>query len=160
VSARHIGLTGHQQMSRATQKAVAERLTEELERASPCTGICSLAAGADQLFAEVVLQTGNQLSVVVPSAGYESTFPEPADLEHYRALLAQASTVDQLDHAEPNEQAFYEAGKEVARRSDLLLAVWDGQPAAGIGGTADVVTFAREQGKQVVVVWPSGASRG
>jgi hypothetical protein len=154
-----IGLSGHQRLSVATYKAVADSLSEELRRSSPCTGICSLAAGADQLFADVLLHTGNKLMVVVPSADYESTYSEPADLEHYQALLAQASTVVQLDHAKPTEEAFFAAGKEVARRCDLLLAVWDGHPAAGIGGTADVVTFAREQGKQVVVIWPSGASR-
>lgn len=156
---RRVGLTGHQRMSAATQIAVTQRISEELTRFSPCTGICSLAAGADQLFADAVLQTSNQLAVVVPSDQYETTFEQVDDLEHYRSLLGQAVSVVQLDHDRPTEEAFFEAGKEVVRQSDLLLAVWDSQPAAGVGGTADVVSFAREQGKQVVVIWPSGASR-
>lgn len=147
-------------MSVTTQKAVADSLRLKLQRSSPCTGICSLAAGADQLFADAVLDTGNKLAVIVPSADYETTFEEASDLHHYRVLLAQAATVVQLDYAKPTEEAFFAAGKEVARQCDLLLAVWDGQPAAGVGGTADVVSFAREHGKQVVVMWPPGASRG
>jgi hypothetical protein len=44
--------------------------------------------------------------------------------------------------------------------ADELLAVWDGQPARGYGGTADVVGVAREKGIPVTVVWPAGAMRG
>ena len=42
----------------------------------------------------------------------------------------------------------------VADRCDLLIAVWDGQPAQGLGGTGDVVRYAREIGREVLVVWP------
>ena len=43
--------------------------------------------------------------------------------------------------------------------SRVLVAVWDGQSARGLGGTADVVAYARERGKPVTVIWPEGASR-
>ena len=42
---------------------------------------------------------------------------------------------------------------------DTLIAVWDGQPARGYGGTADVVNEARRRGTPVLIVWPDGASR-
>jgi hypothetical protein len=44
-------------------------------------------------------------------------------------------------------------------RSDVLLAVWDGRPARGFGGTGDVVAYARRRGVPVEVVWPRGAER-
>ena len=40
-----------------------------------------------------------------------------------------------------------------------LWAVWDGQPARGYGGTADVVAAARAKGLPVRVIWPHGAHR-
>ncbi|MGW5646007.1 hypothetical protein ACWEV3_27990 [Saccharopolyspora sp. NPDC003752] len=40
-----------------------------------------------------------------------------------------------------------------------MLAVWDGQPARGFGGTADVVDSARKRGVDVTVIWPDGARR-
>jgi hypothetical protein len=43
--------------------------------------------------------------------------------------------------------------------ADLLWAVWDGQPARGYGGTADVVAAARAKGLPVRVIWPHGAHR-
>jgi len=52
-----------------------------------------------------------------------------------------------------------DASRVMLERADMLLAVWDGKPARGYGGTADVVQLARDMRKPVVVVWPEGASR-
>ncbi|GAB2826863.1 hypothetical protein GCM10027073_64840 [Streptomyces chlorus] len=43
--------------------------------------------------------------------------------------------------------------------SGELLAVWDGKPARGFGGTADVVSYAERSGTPVRVLWPEGATR-
>nr|WSY54289.1 hypothetical protein OG999_31935 [Streptomyces sp. NBC_00886] len=42
---------------------------------------------------------------------------------------------------------------------DELLAVWDGKPAWGYGGTADVVDYPERTGIPVRVLWPEGAIR-
>jgi hypothetical protein len=42
---------------------------------------------------------------------------------------------------------------------DEVIAIWDGQPARGYGGTADVVRYAENVGVAVRVVWPEGAVR-
>ncbi|NJP95187.1 hypothetical protein HCN51_38110 [Nonomuraea sp. FMUSA5-5] len=52
------------------------------------------------------------------------------------------------------------AGARMLDDADVLFAVWDGQPARGYGGTADVVAEARRQGVSVRVIWPEGARRG
>jgi hypothetical protein len=44
----------------------------------------------------------------------------------------------------------------VAERSDGLLAIWDGRPAARAGGTADAVSHARALGRAVLHVDPGG----
>ena len=67
--------------------------------------------------------------------------------------------VEALEHTESTEQAHMDAGKVVVDRSSVLLAVWDGQPSRGLGGTADVVAYARQRGVPVTVIWPEGASR-
>ncbi len=51
------------------------------------------------------------------------------------------------------------ANRHLLRHADLLYAVWDGRPARGWGGTADVVREARELGLPVEVIWPDGATR-
>jgi len=52
-----------------------------------------------------------------------------------------------------------DASRFMVDNADRLIAVWDGEPARSYGGTADVVTYAREKGVPVSVVWPEGASR-
>jgi hypothetical protein len=74
-------------------------------------------------------------------------------------LLARATRVDRLDRVESTEQAHMEASQAMLARADRLFAVWDGKPARGYGGTADVVAEARKRGVPVVVIWPEGASR-
>ncbi|MER5913805.1 hypothetical protein ABT124_25810, partial [Streptomyces sp. NPDC001982] len=53
-----------------------------------------------------------------------------------------------------------EPGELLVDQADELLAVWDGQPARGFGGTADVVAYAHRQGVPVRIIWPEGATRG
>ncbi len=64
-----------------------------------------------------------------------------------------------LDFAEPSEAAFMAAGEAVVGRCQVVIAVWDGLPAAGLGGTADAVARARELGRRVIVIWPTGVTR-
>ena len=42
---------------------------------------------------------------------------------------------------------------------DLLVAVWDGLPARGFGGTADAVAYAERTGVPCTIIWPPGATR-
>jgi len=122
----------------------------------PLRGVSSMAAGADQIFALAVLAAGGDLVAIVPSRRYDDAFDDPRP---YRALLSLAASVDVLDYEVPGETAYMAAGREVVDRCDVLLAVWDGQPAAGEGGTADVVEYARSRDRPVRVVWPDGSAR-
>lgn len=52
------------------------------------------------------------------------------------------------------------ASEFMVEQADELFAVWDGRPARGYGGTADVVAYAHQCGTPVRVIWPDGAQRG
>ena len=116
---------------------------------------------ADQLFARLVLELGGALHVVQPTKGsqYRDGFEDPEAQAGYDELYARARHVEALEHTESTEEAHMDAGKVVVDRSSVLLAVWDGQPSRGLGGTADVVAYARQRGVPVTVIWPEGASR-
>lgn len=161
-----VGCTGHQSLTAPTRAAVAAAVAAELADLAagaagpPLVGLSALAAGADQIFAHALLAAGGSLVAVVPSAGYETTLGDPADAGTYRALLGLATETVVLPYGRPTEEAFLAAGLAVVDRADVLIAVWDGNPAAGPGGTADVVAYANSNNKPVRVVWPDGASRG
>ncbi len=159
MSPERVGVTGHQSLSPATSEMLEPILRAKLFTWGHVVGVTSLAAGADQLFALCVLDAGGRLLVVIPSENYEASFSKPSELAAFRRLRALASEEVLLPFSAPAEDAFWAAGREVVERSDRLLAIWDGLPAAGLGGTADVVRYARAAGKDVEVIWPAGAAR-
>ena len=151
-----IGITGHQRLSSPADWRWVEETISELLSSMPgeIIGFTSLAVGADQLFVEIILKRGALFTVIVPLADYELKFAEGSDRDSYNRLLSQASTVEVLQSAGSNREAYFKAGKQVVNRSELLIAVWDGKPAAGLGGTADVVEYARQCGKPIAHLDP------
>jgi hypothetical protein len=156
-----IGITGHQNIPAHVLGGIEARIRGILLRSREhgLVGIGSLAPGADQLFARCVLDLDGSLEVVVPCNGYETSFGSTAERRGYEAMLAAATSVSRLPFPEPSEEAFMAAGMVVADRCKLLIAVWDGLPAEGLGGTGDVVRYARSVGREIKIVWPVGTRR-
>jgi hypothetical protein len=155
-----VGITGHRDLPEPTCKLVSAAISTHIGRFDSVDGISSLAEGADQIFAEQVLKAGGALTAVVPSAHYARSFETVAGGATYRRLRAQAREVIELPFGAPSEEAYWAAGQRVVGLAEVLLAVWDGTPSQGVGGTADVVAFAGERGVPTTVVWPPGSRRG
>jgi hypothetical protein len=102
-------------------------------------GVTGLAAGADSVFADVVLAHEGALHVVLAYADFEQSLTSDDDRSTYRRLLASASTGETLAVDGADEDAYLAEGRRVVALSQLLIAVWDGEPARGVGGTAEVV---------------------
>lgn len=154
-----IGVSGHQRIPAAVVSQIVPQVRQLIaKQPTPLIGYSSLAAGADQLVAQLVIDAGGDLHAVIPAAGYDTTFDDDT-LPTYRALLAAATTVTELPFTEPSEKAYDAAGHYVVDHSDILLALWDGEPSRGLGGTADAVAYARSIGRAVHVVWPDGVTR-
>ena len=151
-----IGITGHQKLEPPSiWKWVGAELDQFVGKLRPpLTGISSLAAGADQLFATTILRHGGALEVIVPFAEYDSTFSEDADRQMYLSLLERASRVDVLMRDGTDEEAYFAAGKTLVDRSDLLVSIWDGKAASGLGGTGDIVAYALNLTKQIIHLNP------
>jgi hypothetical protein len=153
-----VGITGHQGLPPEAATLVVEKLPELLAQLGASSVLGSLAEGADQLCARVALSQGIPVRAIIPCVGYESTFSGKS-LRAYQALLHEASSTQVLDFPEPSEAAFFAAGVRVVEEADTLIAIWDGQPAAGKGGTGDIVNVARAASKTVKVLWPPGVER-
>lgn len=156
-----VGVTGHQVMTDRAWDRVRAAMTQVLAGMGPHPiGISSLAVGADQLFARLLLDMGGRLHVVIPCRDYESTFKTQEDLANYTELLGRATKRYRLRARRPSERAFRSAGRRVVRLSDQMVAVLDlssgTQPK---GGTADIVRYARRREKRVHNVWPPDERR-
>jgi hypothetical protein len=154
-----IGVTGHQNIPQQIIPYVTGGILNVVSKVKNLIGFSSLAAGADQIFASIVLEQGGHLHVIVPCEGYETTFSKREDLDRYKSLLSKADIVDTLNYSEPSEDAYLTAGHRIVDSIDLLIAVWDRKPAKGKGGTGDIVQYGRHRGIDVKVIWPSGVDR-
>lgn len=150
-----VGITGHQRIEDPNVWVwVARVMRDELARVEPpIVGVTSLAIGADQLLARLVLEAGGTIYAVLPFADIERSF-SPEDVPVYRELVRQA-TVEVLDTHGTDEDAYLAAGQRVVELSDILLAVWNGKPAKGKGGTADVVAYAMCRGVPLIHIDPT-----
>ncbi len=150
-----VGISGHQRLrDPSAWPWVRREMRACLASLPPVVGVTSLAVGADTLFAETVLGLGGPLEVIVPFSGYEEKFAEGPDRREYQRLLGRAARVEVLQRDGTDEEAYYAAGKRVADLSSLLIVVWDSRPAAGLGGTADIVEYARRRQKAVIHLNP------
>jgi hypothetical protein len=155
-----IGITGHSNLTPESVPLVAAEIRKVLsEFGEPLVGVSCLARGADQVFARVVLEVGGQLHVVLPGADYRERKVKPDNREEFEALISHAVSVQVLPYETSNRDAYAAANEEVLGSVDALVAVWDGAPSDGKGGTGDTVQAARRCGVPVTVVWPNGASR-
>lgn len=157
-----VGITGHMDLSDDTIPLITQALRERLKPLATrgdLQGISCIAAGADSIFAEVVLELGGSLVVVLPSADYRAAKVKPDHAEQFDNLIAKAVRVQVMPYAEANRAAYEAANQEVLSSCDQMFAVWDGRSPADQGGTGAVVSQARDAGLSVTIVWPEGASR-
>jgi hypothetical protein len=157
---KRIGITGHRVIPAEAYPAVRAAIERALgSHPGPLEAYSSLAVGADQLFADLALSHGAELTAVIPSGDYEHDFAAPGELESFRHYRGRATREVVLSYPHSTGEAYYAAGAYIADTCDRLLAVWDGGPSRGLGGTADIVHYARDRGKPVTVIWAEGVSR-
>ncbi len=151
-----VGISGHQRLPNPDDwEWVAPEMRACIASLSPpLIGITSLAIGADTLFAETVLTLGGTIEVVVPFSDYADRFTSEEDRETYLSFLASGTKVEVLEGYNTDEESYYAAGKRVVDVSELLILVWNGKPAAGLGGTADIAEYARWQRKPAIHLNP------
>ncbi|MEY2882182.1 MAG: hypothetical protein RLZZ15_4562 [Verrucomicrobiota bacterium] len=118
----------------------------------------SVADGADLLALDAAAALGLAQHVVLP-------MPEEDFLRPFHSPTGRARAKARLEaiRAEPGRHtwrvaatslavpaAYFEADVGIVEACDVLLAVWDGKPEGGLGGTAQLVALARAQRRPIV----------
>lgn len=165
-----VGITGHRDLTAdhpelVTEIANAVEYISELLATDPerirsgetvLTAVSSLAEGADRLVAEEILKRpGSQLEIVLPMPAdeYRHDFGSPASVAEFDEFLNRpGATIDTTRVAGPRDQAYEAAGRAVVDRSDVMIVVWNGEPAAGRGGTAEIHAYAQRWQKPIVLI--------
>ena len=156
---RVVGFTGHRQLRdpEGVARAVATVLEELRGRGgAEWIALSSVAAGADLVFARTArrLGLGWEALLPLPPADFRADFT-PEAWSGVETLLAEAEHVRVVSEGASREDAYLDCGMETVNQCDVLVAVWDGGDARGRGGTAEIVAYARELGRPLVIIDPS-----
>jgi len=155
-----VGVTGHRRLGgrelevEAAIGGVLDEIRSHLlpaDGVEPITVISPLAEGADRAAARAALVRGMHLEVLLPLPvdDYRTDFAEGSSRREFDELLAYADRVEVVAPQATRDDAYHEVGIRTLDACDVLLAVWDGAPAAGRGGTAEIVEVARGRGTPV-----------
>src|ERR1022692_1067819 len=151
-----VGFSGHRQIidPDGLAKAIAAAL-ESLRQRAPgeWLGLSSVAEGGDQLFISQVRALGMSWHAILPlpRSEFARDFP-PAEWEAVERILDQAEHVRIITENGTRDDAYLDCGMATVDGSDVLIAVWDGEPARGRGGTGDVVSYARSLGRPLILI--------
>lgn len=160
-----IGITGHRNLLYPNQVASEIRLSLEYFKAltnyteeNP-TLVCisALASGADLLFAEEAIRQGIRLNAMIPFNldEYKKDFTA-ADIKRLNNILEKSSSIivqeATVQTQQQRNEAYLQNGKKLVDVSDAIIAVWNKKPAAGMGGTADIVTYAKSKDRQLYII--------
>ena len=120
--------------------------------------VSALAEGADRLFIreafEMLSEHGVKLHSVLPlqKDDYRRDFITQASRDEFEYLLRLSQLKTEMPRSKSRDEAYELGGTYVVDHSDVLIALWDGRPAEGRAGTAEIVGYARRQDIPVLVV--------
>lgn len=150
-----IGASGHRDLGDAIAQQYAARCVRELltsyaEQYPNLVLIAPLAIGADQLFVQIALDLNIPVEAVIPSEDYETDYALGEERAMYQQLLHQCRRIHPQPFSTHTDDAYLAAGRWIVEQSDILLLIWNGQPAKGRGGTADIAGYAWRTGRPFV----------
>jgi len=142
---------------------IADAGKELLERERDCFApgpvrlrfVSPIADGADQIAAEVALELGWELQAILPFARdqYRASLANDVARKLFDELIGRATCLLELP-GDPEESldAYVMTGRATVSHCDVLIAVWDGKPPRGRGGTGEVVQLALMRGTAIIHV--------
>lgn len=177
-----IGVTGHRTIDESDARlrtAVREQIQRVVDRFSSSEtlvrlGVVSqLADGADRIVVHEVKQVASErdhkahLEFFLPLERedyVESQEFGPESLAEFDELLGMATVQREAvgtrgDTVEGRTAAFAAAGRALVGRCDVLIALWDGRPSGGRGGTAETLLYAAARSKPCIWISTDGEPR-
>jgi len=171
-----VGVTGHRaevlaqgdvdrlrELVRETLILIEESGRSLLERERDCFApgpvrlrfVSPIADGADQIAATLALELGWELQAIIPFSReqYRASLASDDARDRFDALLERSACLLELP-GDPDDSldAYIMTGRATVAHCDVLIAVWDGKPPRGRGGTGEVVQLALTRGTSIIHV--------
>jgi len=156
-----IGVSGHRTLPEDGRLAdllqQAHRRIRDGHPGRPLGFVTPLAEGADRIVPAVFGSfEGARLPLLVELPleihDYLQDFAAESSKQEFLCLLRGADEVRYSHPAQTREGAYLDVGRRVVDASDLMIFLWDGQPARGTGGTAEIVRYAVDKNHACIII--------
>jgi hypothetical protein len=157
-----IGVVGHRDLVAEELPQVRAAIVKVLQRLRddhpdvPLRLLCSMAAGADLLAADVAAEIGIEIIALLPyaralcrndlaSEADRANFDRLCDMSDVVELsLTNGATLEDMERdGEARDRQLQRAGALIARYSGLMIAIWNGVDTDHRAGTARAIQFRR-----------------
>jgi hypothetical protein len=158
-----IGVTGHRILADLEKiYAAIDQALSRIQQRFPNQSLrllTQLSDGADRLVAEHFLKRpGWRIAAVLPMPLQKYLDDFSVDSRKtFLELLQHCEDVIQMQNTENRDSGYEAAGEYIIEHSEALIAIWDGQPEQGQGGTGAVVNLARR--KKLPLAWIHAGNR-
>lgn len=149
-----VAITGHRDMVETPE--LVRQVEDFLQTLSKqyrdyaITLLSPLADGADRFVAQIFLEQ-NIGRLIVPMPFDQERYMEDFDAESKAEFLAFLERAERVFPVERVSQSGYlDVGRYVVDTCDILLAIWDGIDNGKVGGTSDIVKYAKAHNHQIV----------
>jgi len=165
-----VGVLGHRRLGDPT--SLGARIEEQLRQLASAIAAAggelhvyvSAAAGTDLLTIRAARVLGLPVHILLPldEAEFLKDFAEaPEWLPEARAALAEARAHPQRDSVQvatttgQRPGCYFDTDARIVEGSDVVVAVWNGTAATGLGGTGQTVPLAQARGRPVLRIDPA-----
>jgi hypothetical protein len=158
-----VGVVGHRDLLTEEIPQIRAAVAKMLQRLRddhpdvPLRLLCSMAAGADLLVADVAAETGISIIALLPYARRlcRDDLETEADRANFDRICNLSDVVElglpadakagDIEHpGELRDRQLQRAGSIVARYSGLMIAIWNGENTDHRAGTARAIQFRRQ----------------
>lgn len=118
-----------------------------------------LAEGSDRIAAKCALKHNYILQCPLPMNRelYKEDFKTQGSCDEFDMLLTNADSILEIDACSKNKNRAYQNGGFVMLgHTDVLIAVWNGIDSGMVGGTYDIIEYAK--GHDIPIVWINSKS--
>jgi hypothetical protein len=169
-----VGITGHMNLDPTRMSELEKGIDSAIsliEQHFPkryLTILSPLAVGSDRLVAQIILKQNNaRLIAVLPveQTDYAKDFGETDDhrkdykgaekrQEFHYWLTEQTIETITMPPSSTRDEAYQNVGYFIVNCSDVMIAIWDGQEAQGLGGTGQIVNrTTNDPNKPICHIW-------
>ena len=160
-----IGVTGHRFLNEIEKLKIGiDQTLQRIEEFAPgqvWSVLSPLAEGADRLVVTQIWKVRPETRLIVPLPlpinEYIEDFQTQSSREEFHRFLERAEKVIVLPPASSRRNAYHAVGKYLVKHAQVLMALWNGLPAKGQGGTQEIVALARQ--RSLPLVWVQCGNR-